>query len=116
MLLQLLINLSPGLIAISCGILTGTLFRRLSKYSPLWEELSERQARGLLLVCSRNACVILVIVFTILVFTKYTFSFSAFITITYLAFLISSILWGIFMGLIKSYVDYKWAIKFFQKL
>jgi hypothetical protein len=116
MLSQLFIDILPGLIAVFCGILARTLFRLLSKYSPFWEGLTEQQARGVILISVRNICVILTIVCTILVFTKYAFSYGAVITTAYLAFLVSTILWGILMGIVKRFIPLSYSIKILQKL
>jgi hypothetical protein len=116
MLSQLFIDILPCLNALVGGILVGTIFRPLSRYLAQKEELTETQSRGLVLLSARNICIILAIVFTILVFTKYEFSFYAILMVAYLLFLISSMLWGIMMGLVKRFVTSQHAIKIFQKL
>lgn len=114
--LYLLAEIAPCLIALVGGVLLGTLSRPLARCMAKQTEMTEEKARGMILFWAKKVCLGLIIVFALISFAKYAFSYGAIITTAYLTFLVFSILWGILMGLAKSFVGLQHATMILQKL
>jgi hypothetical protein len=114
--LHLLTEIAPCLIALVGGILLGTLSRPLARYITTQMEMTEEKARGMILLSAKKVCLGFIIVFALVSFAKYAFSYGTIITTAYLTFLVFSILWGILMGLVKRFVTSRNAIRILQKL
>ena len=105
MLVQI-VQLAPFLISIIGGGLIGFfLFRPLARHVSRTEELEEEEAHKIILLFSRNSCLILIVVSSAIAFAKYGLvSVYAPIVIAYLTFEILSATWGVCMGMEKRFI------------
>ena len=116
MLSYVLTQILPFLIALIGGVLVGTSLRPVAKSLAKESHLTKEQSYGRILFSAGKVSFGLAIVVTILAVTKYTLSYQAVITAIYLVFLIFSILWGIFMGLLQNFITAQNAIKILRNL